>query len=80
MMARIGKWPIFILLAGCSFTPSDAEIATACGVSEQDMEQAQAKLLSKPVGSFSSVGKCKLVKTQDNTVLLATAEQIGQER
>ncbi len=71
---------VFVLLAGCSFTPSDGEIAAACGVSDQDMAQAESDLLSKPARTFSNVGKCKLAKANDNTVILATAVQFGQEQ
>jgi hypothetical protein len=70
---------LLFVLAACSFSPTDAEIAAGCGVSQQDMEKAQADILSKTAGSFSSVGKCKLVKAQGNTFFLATIEQFGSK-
>jgi hypothetical protein len=73
-------WPLFALLAGCAFSPSDAEIASRCGVSEQEMVQAQSALMSKSVGSYSSIGKCKLMKAKDNSVVLAMFENPGQEK
>jgi hypothetical protein len=73
-------WPLFALLAGCAFSPSDAEIASSCGVSEKEMAKAQSDMMSKSAGSYSSVGKCRLMKAQDNKLVLATFEYPGQEK
>ena len=69
-----------LTLSGCFFSPSDAEIAAKCGVSEEEFVSGHANLLSKPIGAFSNVGRCRLMKTKDNTVVLATIEQFGSSR
>ncbi|WP_066769308.1 hypothetical protein [Sphingobium sp. CCH11-B1] len=69
-----------LTLSACFFSPSDADIAAKCGVSEKEFVDGQANALSKPTGEFASIGKCRLMKTKDNTVVLATIEQFGSKK
>jgi hypothetical protein len=70
-----------MLLTACSGTPTTAEIAEHCKVTEQALNAAKSYLASKPSGSLKKLGeKCWVRKSEDGHLTFASIEQPGQEQ